>query len=729
MYIMYISTYYREKTEINIVILIENDIQGEIAMTLEERGNLINIDTFLSELLDAGSEQEADQVRKKYDEFMHSADTPVIGSILKNGTLLAKRGIAGEKISSQSYRIQTLSDAEKSELEEVMHIIDENRFNYHFQPIVSAVNGDIYSYEALMRPVSEMKITPYHIIKYSEITDRMNDIERATFMNILRLIDTDKISPEGDRQLFINSIPRARLDIADQRVVMSLMLKHADHVVVEMTEESEIDETNLNTLRERYRNMGIQLALDDYGTGYSNVSNLLRYAPEIVKIDRSLISGIQNDPKKRHFFREIVDFCHSNNIKALAEGVETSEELRTVIMMGADLIQGYYTARPAAELLKALPDDLISEIQRYCQEREDGSSQQIYHADSYEMIVLERLAECNINRLILGKNGDGEVTVSSNPTMDMPILISTVKGYTGTLILKNVWLTSNKSRPCISLAENSHLTIVLSGENTLDKGGILVPEDAELTVSGDGKLNISVDSKEYYGIGNDPYSKHGTINFDQSGCISITAHGQKGVGIGSGTGGKINIIQGQYVIELRGETGLGMGSLYTDTDLDIKDCDICMELSLSRGAALGSVGAIGNVSIRKTSAKFYLSGYELVGLGTVSGDSARVELSDANILLNFRGQRCSAIAALDGFTDLRTERIGLRVVGGGDRVLGFGGFSQGRKLHIFDTDTNVRLETSEDISKQISDYPATIISGRYKITVNGEEIMCSDNSR
>lgn len=71
----------------------------------------------------------------------------------------------------------------------------------------------------------------------------------------------------------------SQLDTNSMREIFRLMLKHSDNIVVEMTEESELDEDNLNSIRERLHNMGIQLALDDYGTGYSNVSNLLRYTP------------------------------------------------------------------------------------------------------------------------------------------------------------------------------------------------------------------------------------------------------------------------------------------------------------------------------------------------------------------------------------------------------------------------------------------------------------------
>lgn len=313
-------------------------------MKLEERTILTNIDIFLNELLDADTAEEVDKIKDKYNGILHSLDTPLIESILQNAVVLAKQGIAEERKAVFNRQIASFTDTERDEFTEVMSIIDKNLFRYHFQPIVSAKDGKIYSYEALMRPISDMQLSPFHIIKYAGIADRFNDIERATFLNILKLIDDETILP-NERKIFINSIPMSQLDT--------------------------------NSMRERLHNMGIQLALDDYGTGYSNVSNLLRYTPEIVKIDRSLITGIQNDSKKRHFFREIVDFCHNNNIKALAEGVETSEELRTVIMMGADLIQGFYTARPASELLSSIPEEICAEIRSYYQEHEDGSSQQI----------------------------------------------------------------------------------------------------------------------------------------------------------------------------------------------------------------------------------------------------------------------------------------------------------------------------------------------------------------
>ena len=82
-----------------------------------------------------------------------------------------------------------------------------------------------------------------------------------------------------------------------------------------------------------------------------------------------LLSGIQDNPQKQHFVKDIVIFAHENHFQVLAEGVETSEELRTVICLGVDLIQGYYTARPNADILGRIDSNIEEEICRYQKER------------------------------------------------------------------------------------------------------------------------------------------------------------------------------------------------------------------------------------------------------------------------------------------------------------------------------------------------------------------------
>ena len=87
--------------------------------------------------------------------------------------------------------------------------------------------------------------------------------------------------------------------------------------------------------------------------------------PRYVKIDHMLISGIQSDAQKRHFVSSIIEYAGKNNILVLAEGVETMEELRTVISLGVDLIQGFYTARPSATPIERIDDTVRSQIKRF----------------------------------------------------------------------------------------------------------------------------------------------------------------------------------------------------------------------------------------------------------------------------------------------------------------------------------------------------------------------------
>ena len=97
-------------------------------------------------------------------------------------------------------------------------------------------------------------------------------------------------------------------------------------------------------------------ALDDYGSGYSNEGSLLELAPRFIKVDISIIRGIDSDPDKRQILRNVVRYAQPRSMQIIAEGVETAAEMRTVIDLGADLLQGYFLARPAA-----VPDPIAPE--------------------------------------------------------------------------------------------------------------------------------------------------------------------------------------------------------------------------------------------------------------------------------------------------------------------------------------------------------------------------------
>ena len=89
-------------------------------------------------------------------------------------------------------------------------------------------------------------------------------------------------------------------------------------------------------------------ALDDYGSGYSNELNLLELSPRYIKIDISIVRGIDTDRDKQQIVSNIVAYAHARSMQLIAEGIETEAQLRTVIGLGVDLLQGYYLSHPAA---------------------------------------------------------------------------------------------------------------------------------------------------------------------------------------------------------------------------------------------------------------------------------------------------------------------------------------------------------------------------------------------
>lgn len=691
------------------------------------QNKLLLLHNFLKEVKKVDTEKTLDILYERYRKKIGIDSEDDILFELLNDVKEVGRDVlfikSNSTVFSNAKKIAALTEKEKAALAEVEAIINENKFAYHFQPIVSASDGSIYAYEALMRPQSDMGLSPFDVLKYADLASRMKDIERSTFLNVLNIIDSNKEKFCG-RRVFINSIPRIRLNGNDLKQVCELLIKHADTAVVELTEYAETDEDELKSLKERYSNMGVKIAIDDYGTGYSNVENLLRYMPNYVKIDRSLITDIQSNSQKRHFVREIIEFCHSSNIMALAEGVENSEELRTVILLGADLIQGYYTARPSADIVDSIPYEKGHEIRKYQQERQDGKDQQVYTAQSVDRIPLDKLVKNDYQCILATKNDNenGEITVVGSPSLDTEIHIETAKGFVGKIVLDNAHLSNIKNRPCIDVGENSDVTLIINGENKLDKSGIRVPKSSKLTVKGNGVLNINLDAAEYFGIGNDISSGHGDLVFNMQGVMKFTARGRTGICIGSGMGGNISIIQGKYIFNANGRTGVAVGSMYADCKLEMCNCSLDADIAFMKGVAIGSLTCNTDIHAWKSSTKIYMCGEELVAVGNISGESANVLLHDAIMNINIRAAHCTGVGSLEENTFFKVENAAFRAEVGGENSLPFGSIGGETKVCLTDADATVKMSTNADVKKYISADIVEISGGRTSFSNYGEDI-------
>ncbi len=619
--------------------------------------------------------------------------------------------------------VEELTEAEREDMKEVERLLDENLFHYFFQPIVNAKDGEIYAYEALMRAKTDKKISPLQIIRYAGLMNRLDDVERLTFLNVLNYL---KEHPEKfeSRRLFINSIPGTTLDEADKEKVDRELKLHSSTAVVELTEEAELDDAALEAMKIRYKELGIHTAVDDYGTGYSNIANLLRYMPQYVKIDRSLLSGIQGNPQKQHFVREIVEFSHENGIMALAEGVETTEELQTVIHLGVDLIQGYYTARPDPEVRQSIDGRPKSEILRYQRERQDGSEHRVYTAGRSGRVLLSGLVKDSFNTILVegGEKIYRDITIVGTPGKKTDIHLEVRSGYQGRITLENVSFSNIKNRPCIDIAADCSVVLALAGENHLQGGGILVPDGAEMRLEGDGDLEIRVDESDYYGIGNSWTEKHGKLEFYHDGMLRIIMNGQKGVGIGSGGGGAIFIYSGRYLIDTNGSYGVGIGAVSVPVELFIQNCDMKGDINVAKAVFAGSLEQEAKVTVDRATVTCMMGGDTQVALGTVFGSRADVEIRHSNVRLDLQADHAATVGAWKGKTDFHIDTAMVRMEGHGKNIYAFGGDTEDTDAEFVNADLRIRLRNIGGRDTLASGDRVRLINGRQEIEVNGTQI-------
>ena len=240
---------------------------------------------------------------------------------------------------------------------EFHQLISEERMYYYFQPIFSAQTGRVHAYEALMRSDLPTLRSPATIMKLAREQGALYEIERLTFRKALEEFDNLRSKNLVDRQalIFINSIASVCLRREDSEYMDQRWHELRRQMVIEITEEEEMNRQALESKRHAPGFSGM-FALDDYGSGYSNEGSLLELAPRFIKVDISIIRGIDSDPDKQQILRNVVRYAQPRNMQIIAEGVETAAEMRTVIDLGADLLQGYFLARPAA-----VPDPIAPE--------------------------------------------------------------------------------------------------------------------------------------------------------------------------------------------------------------------------------------------------------------------------------------------------------------------------------------------------------------------------------
>jgi diguanylate cyclase (GGDEF)-like protein len=225
-------------------------------------------------------------------------------------------------------------------------LLEEGVVTY-YQPIVDAA-GNVLKYEALVRlKDGKQVLTPYHFLEFSkeagyykEISSRVVEQVFARFKDL-------------DTAVSINLTAEDILD-AEMMDIIKMHLKNfpsKERVVFEIVESESIQ--NLTVVENfilAVRQMGAKVAIDDFGSGYSNFSYLLKLAPDYLKIDGSLIRDINTDMNARIIVKTIIGFAKELHIKTIAEFVHSEAVFEVCKELGVDEFQGYYFSEPKEEI-------------------------------------------------------------------------------------------------------------------------------------------------------------------------------------------------------------------------------------------------------------------------------------------------------------------------------------------------------------------------------------------
>ena len=244
------------------------------------------------------------------------------------------------------------SDSKEAFQRDLVHL--ENAFEQametmtlHFQPIVWAKTHEVFGYEALLRTNDDVIPNPGEMFDAAERLNRVELLGRIIRAQICQLSSR---APEGGL-LFVNM---HALDLLDRSLTSrySPLAKIRERVVLEVTERDSLERLGDVGFRiAELRQMGYKIAIDDLGAGHARMNRFSPSDTDFVKLDMSLVRGLQHHPIKQQLVSSVTALCREHDIRVVGEGVETADEREILVSLGCDLLQGFYIARPAPEFV------------------------------------------------------------------------------------------------------------------------------------------------------------------------------------------------------------------------------------------------------------------------------------------------------------------------------------------------------------------------------------------
>ncbi|MFZ5580790.1 MAG: putative bifunctional diguanylate cyclase/phosphodiesterase [Pseudomonadota bacterium] len=267
----------------------------------------------------------------------------------------AKRGVGEGKVVPFRAELEDGMAGRSSHLVNAVldAINDGSGIVMHYQPVVEASSGRVAYYEALVRILDDGGlIEPRDILSIAA----RRGLERRLDLAVLRAVLADLKAGEipGGTGVSINFEGESIVD-PEVAAQIELLARYAVDckIVLEITETTLISRFELmNHALGRYRALGLRVALDDFGSGYSSLRYLARMQVDIVKLDRSLIDAYGDDEALRGMVEHVVAMLRDGGFEVVAEGIETEAQQRAFLKLGVGYLQGWRFGRPMRPIVK-----------------------------------------------------------------------------------------------------------------------------------------------------------------------------------------------------------------------------------------------------------------------------------------------------------------------------------------------------------------------------------------
>jgi EAL domain-containing protein (putative c-di-GMP-specific phosphodiesterase class I) len=314
-------------------------------------------------ILVAGETKVLDLVVRQWRDSLSSMEYPEV-----RGSLFESREPSQDELAQAFLKLEEVDQViARINTRWFVKLLATDSVSVVFQPLVSIATGTCVAHECLVRGDRDgVPIGAESMLSNARILGLSHELDHAAWRAALKL---GRSLTKNGLALFLNftpsSVHKSTFDVKKTKALCREMGGDISQLVFEVTEAEKVNDFELlKRVMQEYRAEGAKIALDDLGSGYSSILRLADLRPDYVKLDQRLVHGAYGDYLRSVLLKAVTEAAHKLNIKVVAEGVETEDDLRFCIEIGADLAQGYFLARPA-EIAPSISPEAMQILEKY----------------------------------------------------------------------------------------------------------------------------------------------------------------------------------------------------------------------------------------------------------------------------------------------------------------------------------------------------------------------------